>query len=810
MRPVCLLGLMLVTVAGAAEPPLDYNRDIRPILSEKCVACHGPDDKKRYAGLRLDERDSAVAVRSGKASIVAGNPDASELIRRVIMPGKAGRMPMGSDPLTPAQIAKLRQWITEGARFDEHWSYVAPKRPPVPAATKASWGRNAVDNFILARLEAAKLAPSQIESPSVLLRRVYLDLTGLPPSVADVETFERDPSWAAWQKTVDRLLASPRFGERWARHWLDLARYADSAGYQHDDLRTLWPYRDWVIRAFNSDMPFDRFTVEQLAGDLVPNAGVDQRVATGFHRASPTNLGGDITLEQSRHEERVDRVNTTAVVWMATTAGCAQCHTHKYDPVTITDYYRLYAFFNQADDDIELAGDGSLRKRYRGATVELPVDAARYAKYEDRKARHDVIGKELESAESAALAVPAWQEILRGKPKLPPDIPAILAKPASARTEVDNEKLQKAYLASHPQVAALRTKEIAAKRELEEVAPPVSLALSERKKPVDSFVLLRGNMATPGEAVTAIPPGLPGMTREGFEANRLGLAKWIVDRRNPLTARVVVNRLWAEIFGIALVASTEDFGHQGDAPSHPELLDWLAVEFMDNGWSVKHMIRLMVTSETYRQSAAATPELLAADPQNRLLGHGPRFRLDAESIRDVLLSTAGLLSLQDGGPPAYPPQPAGLWKEIAGADVSEYAPSGGAQRYRRGIYTVWRRGNPYPSFLAFDAPTRSECTARRARTNTPGQALTLLNDPVYVEAADALAKRLQREKPDAPVRERIAHAFRLCVARAATAAETDLLTELFERESKRAGNTDRAWHALARVLLNLDETITKG
>lgn len=812
-RFAALLWASLTTLAVAAP---DFNRDVRPILSERCFHCHGPDEKKRFAGLRLDTPEGATQLRNGKAAVVPGRPEDSELIRRITLPAGPQRMPMDKDALPVREVVVLREWIRAGARYEQHWSYSAPVRAVEPKVRRPGWATTPIDRFILARLEAEGLSPSKEAGRATLLRRLSLDLTGLPPSLEELDSFERDTRPDAYEKAVDSLLASPHFGEKWARHWLDLARFAESSGYQHDDLHSIWPYRDWVVNAFNQDMPFTRFTIEQLAGDLLPDATIDQKIATGFHRNSNANLGGDITLDESRHNVRVDRVNTTGIVWLATTIGCAQCHTHKYDPIRIQDYYRMYAYFQRAEDDVMPdENPASQRKRYIGATVFLPVPDDRQRRYRQARSAFETARGETKAVEARyAAEIGKWEAGQAAGTKLPANIAAILKRPVSRRNEIEAETLLAFYLAGIPEVKAQRESEKKARAAMLALEPPSSLVMSERAQSVVTHVLLRGNLGSPGEPVEPGPPAAIGPSADGLPPNRLGLAQWLVDRRNPLTARVAVNRLWAEIFGTGLVATTEDFGHQGEPPSHPELLDWLAVEFMDHGWSMKHMIRLIVTSAAYRQGSSATPELLAKDPDNRLLARGPRFRLDAEAIRDVALFAAGLLSPRIGGPSVYPPQPAGLWKEIAGAEVADYRESSGENRYRRALYTFWRRGNPYPTFLNFDASPRMECAARRIRTNTPIQALTLLNDPVFVEAAAALAQRMVTEISSGSVEQRVSYGFRLCASRAPQPSEAAALVDLFRRTRQRHGTGEEAeraaWQGVARALLNLDETITKG
>lgn len=738
MRTLPALGLFLLLLGDAkpqaARPQaeVDFARDVYPLLQRHCVECHGPE--KQRGKLRLDGRDATFKGGSSGPILSPGKADASELYRRITLPrGHADLMPARGEPLSRAETDRIREWINQGAKWPDgvqlskHWAYVKPVRPAFPAVKNSAWPRNAVDHFILARLDKEGLRPSPEAEPAQLLRRVYLDLIGLPPTPAEVEEFLREWSakpQAAWEVVVNRLLASPQYGERWARPWLDLARYADSHGFQRDDLRDLWPYRDWVVRALNADMPFDQFTLEQLAGDLLPNRIVEQLIATGFHRCATTNVEAGSDQEDTRVNQVFDRVNTTATVWLGATLECAQCHDHKYDPFTQKEYYQLFAFFNNTEQETDfLNAQARASLKFTGPYLPLP--------------------------------------------SLAPTTDAQTKKPQPAQT----------------------------------------LVMKETPQPRSTNVFRRGNFLDRGEPVQ---PGVPAVLHRlpGGPGNRLTLARWLVSPDNPLAARVAVNRWWAECFGRGIVATPEDFGVKSEPPTHPELLDWLACAFMERGWSMKAMHRLLVTSATYRQSSRVTPELLARDDQNKLLARGPRFRLDAERIRDNALFAADLLSLKQGGPPVRPYQPPGLWENKIGGDRVTYEVSEGEDRYRRGLYVVWKRGSPYPSFVNFDATARTACVVQRSRSNTPLQALTLLNDPVYVEAAQALARRVLTELPGASVEERITHAFRLCLARSPRSEELAVLKRLLQQQ-KIVGELG-AWTTVAAALLNLDEMITKG
>lgn len=809
-RIAWLAALPVLGAVPDAKADIDFTRDIRPILAERCFRCHGPDEGARASGLRLDEYAAAVEERGSRRAIDPGAPAASELIARIKSDDPSRRMPLGGDRLDARQIELLEEWIAAGAEYERHWAYQQPDRPQPPLVSGSSWARNPIDRFILSKLDAAGLEPSAEAEPAVLMRRLYLDLIGLPPSPEQIDDFVAAPSNGAYLAAVDELLASPQYGEHWARHWLDLARYADSNGYQHDDLREIWPYRDWVIRAFNDDMPFDRFTIEQLAGDLLAEPSLDQLIATGFHRNTPMNGSGGSKIDEVRNAMLVDRVNTTATVWLGTSLGCAQCHTHKHDPFTIEEYYRFYAYFDQGVDETVLRGDGNTRKYYVGAQIELPISPARRSRYAAVKAQHDFLKMATNQTEFEAIAdLPKWTAGQRENRDLPPLVRSALAKPKEERTESDGNAIREAFLRTRPEVVERRKELERLAERTRTLAPATTLIMADKPAPVRSYLLKRGQVGNPGKAVE---PGVPAALHAldpSLPASRLGLAKWIVAPENPLMARVTVNRLWAEIFGRGIVASAEDFGLRGEAPTHPALLDWLAVQFVESGWSVKSVVRRIVTSATYRQSSRGSTELQERDPNNTLHARGPRFRLAAEAIRDSLLAMSGLLSAKTGGPPVYPPQPEGLWKEISGVGDPDYPTSQAADRHRRGIYTILRRGAPYPSFTTFDAPPRATCAATRARTNSPLQALTLLNDPAYVEAAAALAQRVMNMSA-ASDQERLVYAFRRCVTRRPSETELQELDRLLQEFRAASKNEAAAWTSLARVLLNLDETITKG
>jgi len=781
-----LAGLVLPTQALLARGSVDYNRDIRPILSKNCFACHGQDDGHRAAKLRLDRRETAILPRKRGVAIAPGDPNKSLLLSRVTAEDEGERMPpmQSGNALTRKQIATLKRWIAEGAPYAEHWAFAKPKRWPLLAVTERSWPRKGLDYFILARLEKKGLKPTAEADRYALLRRVSLDLRGLPPTPQEVEAFAKDMSSDAYEKAVDRFLKDAAYGERWARMWLDLARYADSAGYGSDPLRTIWRYRDWVIDAFNRNLPYDRFTIEQLAGDLLPHPTLEQRMATAFHRNTMTNTEGGTDDEEFRVAAVKDRVDTTMQVWMGLTMGCAKCHSHKFDPITHNEYYRFYAFFNQtADAD---RGD------------ESPVVPAPTSEMQEQRRQIDVriAAVKKRFAEPSRVAV----AVLRRTP-IPLESLTLLGEIA---------RLEK----SKPAIPT--------------VPVMVELPAKQRRQ---THLMSKGNYLTPAEKVEpGVPAAFPPLPKDALP-NRLGVAKWLLAADNPLTARVAVNRYWAQLFGIGLVETEEDFGTQGDMPSHPELLDWLATEYVRLGWDTKAFLKMLVTSATYRQSSKVTPEVLAKDPRNRLLTRGPRFRLEAEMVRDQALMLSGLLSRKMHGPSVYPPQPPGLWQAAFNGQRT-WATSKGEDRYRRGLYTFWRRTVPYPSMATFDATSRETCTVRRIRTNTPLQAFVTLNDPCYVEAAQALARRILKEG-GSTAEERARFALRLCLCRPPQAEQVKYVAALFGSERAHYRKDAKAalalateplgplptgmdaaeiaaWTVVANVLLNLDAVLMKG
>ena len=760
---------------ASSQQSVDFNRDVRPILSNKCFACHGPDDGKREAGLRLDDFKVAThELESGSTAIVPRNADDSEAIRRITSADDAERMPPAKfgKPLSKAEVDVLRRWIGEGAHYATHWSYVKPVRPELPAPAEAwrRWPRNAIDQFALQGMLAHGLHPSPLAGREALVRRVYLDLTGMPPSIEEVEAFVANDHPQAYEKLVDDLLQRPTYGEHWARMWLDLARYADSTGYADDPPRVIWAYRDWVIKAFNENKPFDEFTIEQIAGDVLPSPSDDQLVATAFHRNTMANSEGGTQDEEFRNAAIVDRVNTTMAVWMGTTVACAQCHNHKYDPISQREYFQVFAILNNTED------------------ADRDDEAPLLSVYTDEQRQHQ---PELQASFAALQAiVGASPNVVAQAQTLPTQVGMVL-------------------------------------RGLPKTRVPILRELTEKRR--DTQLQYRGNYLDKGPSVEpGLPAVFPTADADG-PLDRLKLARWLVDNDNPLTARVVSNRYWEMLFGRGIVLTSEDFGSQGDPPTHPELLDWLAVELMDSGWDTKALVRKLVTSAAYRQSSQIIGEAAKVDPDNRWLGRGPRVRLSAEMVRDQALAVSGLLSGKMYGPPVRPMQP-NLGLSAAFGSSTDWKTSAGDDRYRRAIYTTWRRSSPYPSMATFDAPNREVCTLRRTSTNTPLQSLVTLNDPVYVEAAQALARRAIQHA--STVADQIAYAFRRCLSREPQANELQSLVHLYEDSHSQLSSRPKGAVKLAtrplgdlpagmnavdaasmtvvsNVLLNLDEMFLK-
>jgi DNA-binding MarR family transcriptional regulator len=835
----CVVALLphLALAAGQA----DFTRDVKPILGKHCASCHGPE--KQRASLRLDTARAIHAGGNSGPAVVPGKSKDSLLIKAVLGLGDVKVMPPKGPRLSADEVEILRCWIDAGAKTprneviaggkkSKHWSFQPVVRPAEPPVKNARWPRNGIDRFILARLEKQGIAPSPEADSVTLLRRLYLDLTGIPPTPTEAERYTNDKRPGAWERAVETVLASPHYGERWGRHWLDQARYADSNGYSIDSPRTIWKYRDWVIAALNADRPFDLFTIEQLAGDLLPKPTAEQKIATGFHRNTQINEEGGIDLEQFRVESIIDRTNTTGSVWLGLTVGCAQCHDHKYDPLSQKEYYQLYAFFNNADDKrLELITEDTQRKRRE--------TLARVKQLEKKLFDIDHLTAEKQDKWEGSLSADVRQ-------KLPKPIQTILAIAPNGRTQRQLQTLTTFYrrtdevrhavgglsgpfaLAAHVHLLSSRLQLEKSIDSTKKFMPPVTttLVLDERKMSRVTTIQLGGDFLRKGAVVQpGVPAVLPELPRT-IKPTRLDLARWLVDGKNPLTGRVLVNRLWQQYFGQGLVETENDFGTQGTRPSHPELLDWLADELVRRNWRLKEIHRLIVTSATYRQSSKTRPDLKVIDPRNVLLARQNRLRLDAEVVRDVALASSGLLNRSIGGPGVFPPQPAGVYSLTQ--VPKNWIAAVGPQRYRRGMYTFFWRSAPHPGLTVFDAPDATAACTRRNRSNTPLQALTLLNDQAFLECAGLLARRILVESKSAD-EDRLIHAFWLTVSRAPGERERSILLRLLARQRQALAKAPQeakslvrdeplpgvsseeqaAWVQISRALLNLDEFITR-
>jgi hypothetical protein len=858
---LCLAAVTPLPVSAGAPQHVNYSRDIRPILSNLCYKCHGPDIGQRKAGMRLDTKDGVFAkLESGETPIVAGSSAKSAVYQRLTSHDPDVKMPPpdSGKSISAEQIDLIKHWIDEGAEFHRHWSFIPPQHAPAPPIKTPEKARNPIDRFVIARLEEEEgLQPAVEADKTTLIRRATLDLTGLPPTTSEVDAFLADRSSNSYDKLVDRLLTSPQYGEQMTRYWLDAARYGDTHGLHLDNERSIWPYRDWLIHSFNSNEPFDQFTVEQLAGDLLPHPTIDQRVATGFSRCNTTTGEGGAIDEEFYVRYAVDRVQTTGTVFLGLTLGCCVCHDHKFDPITQKEFYRLFGYF------------GSLTERPMDGNALLPPPAVRVGSAAEA-AETERLQKDVAAAQSAIRAalrrfryedpvdkaraalppgeprltsLRAWETfIAKEKPPLPRSVSRTLAIEREKRTPRQAKLLrdyfvENVFAGSRSVFDPLHAKLAEARRRLDEAdkLSPSSLVMQDMPTRRDVFMLVRGAYDRKGEKVlpgvpAAIGPALPA----GAPLNRLALAEWIVDAKNPLTARVIVNRFWQHYFGTGIVKTAEDFGAQGEWPTHPELLDWLATELVRSGWNVKRIQRLIVTSATYRQSSHVSPALAQRDPENRLLARGPRFRMDAEMVRDTALAVSGLLVTKVGGKSVKPYQPPGLWEAIgySGSNTVHFVQDRGDALYRRSVYTFWKRTSPPPSLTTFDAPSREECVVRRGRTNTPLQALVLMNDEQYVEAARHLAERMMREGGQAPA-ARIALGFRLATSRQPSADEIRIFQTLYDAQfaayaqnapaaAKLLGVGESshdqaldprelaAWTMVANLILNLDETVTKG
>ncbi len=837
-----LIAVLLLTVAATRVQAqvIDFNRDIRPILSENCFYCHGQDANKRQAELRLDQRDVAVKV----GAITPGDVAKSSLVARILSDDPEQMMPppKSNRRLSPEQKKLLERWIADGANYQAHWAFVAPTRPAEPAVQRAEWVRNPIDRFVLARLESEKLAPSPEADRATLIKRLSIDLTGLRPTPQEVDAFLVDKDERAYEKLVDRLLASRHYGERMALPWLDAARYADSNGFQQDGDTWQWIWRDWVVKAINDDLPFDQFTVWQLAGDLLPNATNDQKIASGFNRNHLLNGEGGAIAEEQRFVILFDRIDTTATTWLGLTMACAQCHDHKYDPITTRDYYGLLDAFNRLPES-GTPQFFSSKIRVAAPFLEVPSEenTKQIAQYDS-----DIKSAEAEAASVANATFEGWRTGLfaDGKPAegkgLPEPLAVILRKPEGERTDAEkksvdtdlrkhfDEKIRPTLAAKLPvlgKAEAIR-KQLAAYKA--DKLPRVMIMSDE--KPRETSILERGEYLKPKEKVSFSTPAFLPPLPAGAPPNRLGFAQWLVMPEHPLTARVQVNRIWQHYFGTGIIKTAEDFGVQSEYPIHGPLLDWLAVEFRERAWSMKSLHKLIVMSATYRQSSRVTKELRAKDAENRLFARASRFRMPSLLLRDWALATSGLLDTRIGGVPVYPYQPDAVWEALAITKERDftYPQSTGSDLYRRSLYTFWRR-TVIPANM-FDASNRQTCRVRSSATSTPLHALTTLNDPTWVEAARVLAE--QCLKSQASLDGRLTDAFRRVVGRPVTESDLKALRRAYERQaaiyqanpdaakallSVGASKRDEALNptehaalsAVCLAILNLDEALTR-
>jgi hypothetical protein len=829
------VAVCLVAASAASSAPLSFNRDIRPILSDNCFYCHGPDASHRQADLRLDIRDDAVAA----GAIVPGKPAESTIVSRIQSAEASELMPPPEShkKLDAKQKALLTQWIAEGAEYQKHWAYEKPVKAEVPA------GAHGVDHLVQKRLAEVGLAPSPEADRRTLIRRLSFDLLGLPPAPDEVTAFEQDTSSDAYARLVERLLASPHYGERMATGWLDVVRFADTIGYHSDTPRNVWPYRDWVIKSFNDNQPFDQFTIHQVAGDLVPDASQETRVGSAFNRLLLSTEEGGAQAKDYEARMLTDRVRAIGAAWLGQTTGCAQCHDHKFDPFTTRDFYALGAFFADIQEPI-------IGRREDGMIVGTPEEHKRLtdldAALTAARKKFDAIVPQLDAAQQqweadiAAYGVTlpeltADSKATDAEKNAAKQVVASLAKEQAKRDGNDKNRLRDYFRTKVTRLFLAESEGLAkAEKERKDFYEPLAKCLVSvhTEKPRTVRILPRGNwMDETGEVIKpAFPASLPQPTIQGREPTRLDLARWLVSRDNPLTARVVMNRLWKQFFGTGLSKVLDDLGAQGEPPPNPQLLDWLACEFIDSGWNMKHMVRTIVTSRTYRQTSVASPQLMAADPYNRELARQSAYRVDAECVRDAALSFSGLLVPAIGGPSVKPYQPEGYWENL-NFPVRTYPADSGEKQYRRGLYTWWQRSFLHPSMLAFDAPSREECCAERGRSNIPQQALVLLNDPSYVEAARSLAARILKEC-NGSAEERVAWAWRLVLQRLPRIEEMETVMPLLRAhldhykaspaaadELLKTGlaaipaDLDKAelaaWTHVARVLLNLHETITR-
>lgn len=803
-RQFLMYVVLSTALSRMAAEEVKFNRDIRPILSDRCFQCHGPDEHERKGHLRLDfseGEDGAYRLHKGSTGIKPGSPNESEVWYRLITDDEDEVMPppdAHKKPLTTREKELIKKWIEQGAEYEAFWAFVSPMRPDVPEVKNKEWSRQPIDQFVMRRLEREGVVPKARADRRTLIRRLSFDLTGLPPTREEIAVFLSDEKPGAYERLVDRLLAKPQFGEHMAKYWLDLVRFADTNGVHHDHYRDLTPYRDWVIRVFNENLPYNDFVRYQLAGDLFPNASTDQLVASGFHRLHLIIDRGTMLPEESHVRNVIDRVTSVGTAFMGMTVQCAMCHDHKFDPITMRDFYSLYAFFNNIDAEPETGGrgGGDFKRGLQPPYIELPTP-----------------GQEAKKTELAGRLKVAGDEVARLKARV---------EKASAD--------EKAALQEDLKKAEEEKKRLAKEKSGFDLTVRAAMVMKERKEIRPAHILVRGAYDDPGEMVSRETPSfLPPMKDSGSGVKtRMDLANWFVSGEHPLTARVAVNRFWQQLFGVGIVKTSEDLGAQGEWPSHPDLLDYLASTFVESEWDVKALFREMVLSETYRQRSEATPAEFERDPENRLLARGSRYRLDSEVIRDQVLATSGLLVSEMYGKSVKPPQPPGLWSAVAlpGSNPRTFVADTGDKVRRRSIYTFWKRGLPPPQMTILNAPTREECIARRERTNTPLQALLLMNEQEYLKAARHLAGQILREKPG----DRLAVAYEAITSQLPDESETkELESILADLEVLYRGSPDlarvlvegapaidgiaseqfAAWTMLVSTLYNLDITKTR-
>ena len=793
IRKFLILFFTLVTplIAG-----VDFAKDIKPILDKHCSKCHGAEKDK--GGLALHTKFHAFKESdSGEVTIIAGKPESSLLFKKITESDEDEVMPPKGS-MSQENIALIKQWIKEGAQWPDdghreeiNWSLLPIKKSELPQVKNKNWPSNEIDYFTLAKMEKHNFRPSEITDPASLVRRVSLDLTGQLPDIATLNSFEKNPSFSNYEKIVDKLLSSKSYGEHWAIHWLDLARYADSDGYQRDSFRKVWMFRDWVIKAINSDKAYDEFTIEQLAGDLLPNPTKDQLIATGFNRGTTINMEAGTDVEHDRIKQVMERVDVMGTVWLGSSLSCAQCHNHKYDPFTLKDYYSFMAYFNNTKMETRMGKNG------KGRTIYYTGSNLKMFKNDGDEKKLQEAQKNLKAIEKKYIAAVTSLESKNNPPK----------KKASKMNMKQCQSVHKKKYSKNKELNAMMNKWQSVNKSVREYSPLQTRIMEELPMKRETRIFLRGEHTNPGKVVQASVPSFLHKIPASSPKNRLGLAKWLTSTENPLMPRAVVNRWWAEFFGNGISSTLEDLGKQGEAPTHPELLDWLAKDFTEH-WSRKQIHKKIVMSKTYRQSSVAKPDQLKKDPGNHMYSFMKPLRLKAETIRDTVLQLSGLLSDKMYGPTVKPPQPAGVWRVIGQVD-NTYKVSNGQDRYRKGLYTIWRRSAHYPAFANFDAPDRGACTVKRTRSNTPMQALTLLNDEAFIEAAQAFAKRIRNYSDAKTDKQKLEYAFRLCTSRKADERELQILSDILQRERADKKAKFDEWFTIATVLINMHETITR-